>query len=410
MESPDTIHGRMKEGAHLAGYSLQRSMENLRWLLEDSRFKELSNGYQNVNDFLRDTQGAFLLVNIKPEERKQIAELIKGLQPKASQRAIADMVGAGKSTIARDMGQKEIGPNGPYDDDVSGEKEKETGPNGPPTPPAIPPDDYDAVEKEQKRQLKEIRREEKRRAATVPEKETTIEDVNYMVEPGDVWQLGNHRLVCGDAYNQDDYSKLVGDVRIDALITDPPYGIGYKPDWNKWDGSPSDFQVVIGDDTTFNPEPFLIYPTVVLFGANYFSDQLPIGGWICWDKRTDTVKDNMIGSPFELAWYRSINTTRKALMVRVLHGGVVNADSIIGNNEKRLHSTQKPITVMEQVIDAITKKNDVIIDPFSGVGTTLLACEVSGRISLSMEIDPDYVAVILERWGQISDKEPTRIR
>lgn len=83
-ESPDTIHGRMKEGAHLAGYSLQRAMENLRWLLEGSRYEQLSAGYTNVNDFLRGIQESFALLNIKPEERKQIAELVKELQPKAS--------------------------------------------------------------------------------------------------------------------------------------------------------------------------------------------------------------------------------------------------------------------------------------------------------------------------------------
>ena len=94
MESPDTIFGRMKEGAHVAGYSSQRAMENLRWLLEDERYKELSEGYENVNDFLRAADVAFSLLKIKPEGRKQIAQLVKDLQPKASDRAIADMVKA----------------------------------------------------------------------------------------------------------------------------------------------------------------------------------------------------------------------------------------------------------------------------------------------------------------------------
>ncbi len=103
-ESPDTIHGRMKEGAHIAGYSLTRTMDNLKWLLEESRFKELSQGYTSVNDFLRDTQTAFNLLKIDPQERKQIAELVKDLQPEASQRAIADMVGVSQETVRRDLG------------------------------------------------------------------------------------------------------------------------------------------------------------------------------------------------------------------------------------------------------------------------------------------------------------------
>ena len=103
-ESPDTIHGRMKEGAHIAGYGLTRAMDNLKWLLEGSRYEELSAGYGSVNDFLRDTEQAFRLLKIDPAERKQIATLVKELQPEASQRAIADMVGVSEKTVAKDLG------------------------------------------------------------------------------------------------------------------------------------------------------------------------------------------------------------------------------------------------------------------------------------------------------------------
>jgi len=233
-----------------------------------------------------------------------------------------------------------------------------------------------------------------------------IKTASLNVEVGQVWILGAHRLMCGDAYNAEHVAELNGHNAIAALITDPPYGIGYKPDWNKWDGSASDFMEVTGDDIKFNPVPFLNYPTVVLFGASYFSDLLPVGGWICWDKRLDETKDSMLGSPFELAWYRSANTTRKAIMIRVLHGGVVNADSVVGNNEKRLHPTQKPVAVMEQIVGALTNVDDLVYDPFSGVGSTLLACERHGRRCYAMEIEPDYVATTLDRWMQLTGQEP----
>ena len=140
IDTPDVIHGRMKEGAHIAGYSLQRAMENLRWLLEDSRYEQLANGYSNVNAFLRDTQDAFKLLNINPEERKQIAELVKELQPTASQRAIGDLMGVSRETVAIDLGKREDGKNLPKTDDFM----PDNGKNLP--PPAIPPDDYDPVE------------------------------------------------------------------------------------------------------------------------------------------------------------------------------------------------------------------------------------------------------------------------
>lgn len=231
---------------------------------------------------------------------------------------------------------------------------------------------------------------------------------SWGVKPGQVWFLGDHRIMCGDSRKAEDLDKLIGGELINALITDPPYGIDYQPDWEKWDGSPTDFQEIIGDDEPFDPAPFINYPTVSMFGANYFADKLPPGGWICWDKRLDENKDKMFGSPFELAWYRSVNTTRSAIMIRVLHGGVVNADSKNGNNEKRLHATQKPVAVMERIVNELTQIGDVVLDPFVGSGSTLLACESLGRKCVAMEINSYYVAITLQRWLDKTGVKPWR--
>ncbi len=144
IESPDSIHGRMKEGAHIAGYSLSRTMDNLKWLLEDSKFLQLSQGYDNVNDFLRDTQDAFKLLKMDPQERKQIAELVKELQPEASQRAIADMVGASPMSIGRDLGAvtNDTKKHETQDDIVTNV-----------TPPWTTQDDYDPSPKEKLKPL-----------------------------------------------------------------------------------------------------------------------------------------------------------------------------------------------------------------------------------------------------------------
>jgi N6-adenosine-specific RNA methylase IME4 len=152
----------MKEGAHIAGYSLTRSIENLRWLLEDAKYEQLSAGYRNVNDFLRDTADAFKLLDIKPEERKQIAELIKELQPQASQRAIADLVGVSNETIAKDLGAR-TSVNKLTVQDKTSEENIPIGVNKL-TPPALPPDDYDVVEARRKRQNVEASLVEKKKA------------------------------------------------------------------------------------------------------------------------------------------------------------------------------------------------------------------------------------------------------
>lgn len=108
----------------------------------------------------------------------------------------------------------------------------------------------------------------------------------------------------------------------------------------------------------------------------------------------------MFGSPFELAWYRSYKTTKRAIMIRLLHGGVVNADSKTGNNDKRYIATQKPIALMTEIIEQLTSKNDAIVDPFAGSGSTLLACERTGRTCTAIEIVPENVLTIISRWEE----------
>ena len=246
---------------------------------------------------------------------------------------------------------------------------------------------------------KELKKRENQKKKETPE--TPIPQATfYDVHPGQVWRCGRHTVICGDCL------ELINTITADAVITDPPYGIDYQPDWNKWDGSPSGFKPVTGDDKQFDPSAFMNYPTVLLFGANYFSNSLPIGGWLCWDKRTKEELDAMFGSPFELAWYRSQRTTRKAIMVRLQHGGVVNADSKTGNNDARYHPTQKPVALMQIILDALTNKTETILDPYAGVGSTLLACENTGNTCISIEIEPDNVAIILKRYEDKTGETP----
>lgn len=221
----------------------------------------------------------------------------------------------------------------------------------------------------------------------------------YYVQEGQVWKLGRHTLICGNAYESDIKEAT-------AIITDPPYGIDYQADWKKWDGRESDFKKVEGDLQEFDPRPFLNYPTVLLFGANYFTRHLPQGGWLCWDKRLKDELDDMVGSPFELAWFKSSATKRTSIMVRVLHGGVVNADSTQGNNQKRYHPTQKPVVLMEEILKKITREREVICDPFCGSGTTLIAAENTGRTCIAYEIDPLYCNIILSRFEKLTNEEP----
>jgi DNA modification methylase len=256
---------------------------------------------------------------------------------------------------------------------------------------------------------KDIKKEEKAQALQERKQRELIEFVyvepvaeQFNVKAGDVWLLGKHTLTCGSAYNYLDNIAT-------AIITDPPYGIDYAPDWKKCDGSPSDFKKIEGDQEEFDPRPFLNRETVVLFGANYFTRHLPQGSWICWDKRTKDELDDMFGSPFELAWFKSPKTTKAAIMIRVLHGGVVNADAVYGYDASRSHPTQKPIILFEDILKKLTNEGETVCDPFCGSGTTLLAAENTGRTCIAYEIDPAYCNVILQRYVQLTNQTPWKV-
>jgi DNA modification methylase len=254
---------------------------------------------------------------------------------------------------------------------------------------------YQEIKKQEK---SEILQNRKSREIIEANKQEEITE-KFNVQFGQVWILGKHTLTCASAY---DFLKN----EATAIITDPPYGIDYNPDWKKWDGTESDFKKIEGDAEEFDPRPFLNRDTVVLFGANYFTRHLPTGGWLCWDKRLKDELDDMIGSPFELAWFKSAATKKSSIMVRVLHGGVVNADSIHGNNQKRFHPTQKPIVLMEEIIKKTTKEKETICDPFCGSGTTLLAAENTGRTCIAYEVDPAYCNIILSRFQELTKITP----
>ena len=199
-------------------------------------------------------------------------------------------------------------------------------------------------------------------------------------------EIGNARLALGDCR---DILPTLG--KVDAVVTDPPYGINYK---TNLPGS-QDFAVLQGDDGTLDLTDIMNLPCPVFsFGANNYPHQLPHRGrWFCWDKRTiDGSADAMMGSPFELAW--SNKTSGFDKIARVLHGGVVNAD---GHGLRREHPTQKPIAVMKAAITWAAPDAVTILDPFMGSGTTGVAAVQMGRKFIGIERDEKYFQIACKR-------------
>jgi DNA modification methylase len=183
---------------------------------------------------------------------------------------------------------------------------------------------------------------------------------------------------------------------VDAVITDPPYGMGYKPqDWKKWNGTPQAWKPIIGDENPFDPAPWLAWPIVAMWGASYYMGHLPTGKTLVWDKRCHPDGDKMFGASIEVGWCPG---NGEAVIKRLLHGGVVNADSLKGNNAERLHPTQKPVNLMKWTMDeAKVPAGAVVLDPYMGSGTTGIACIRTGRRFVGIEKDPTHYATALKR-------------
>lgn len=188
---------------------------------------------------------------------------------------------------------------------------------------------------------------------------------------------------------------------IDAVITDPPYGMGKLNKFGNRDkaAAATVYKPIIGDDQPFDPAPFLDYPVVVLFGANWYAPRLPAsGGWLVWDKKDGGKSDDF--SDGEMAWVKGSN------VMRIIHHkwrGMIRASE---QGEPRLHSTQKPVWVMRWIIEQYTQAGDTILDPFMGSGTTGVACVKTGRNFVGIELDRQYFQVAEKRIAEAKMQLP----
>lgn len=248
------------------------------------------------------------------------------------------------------------------------------------------------------------------------EDETPEPPVNPITVVGDVWTLGKHRLMCGDSTSIDAVEKLMDGQKADMVFTDPPYGMHLNADYSdmssKFKGSKGGnrYDNVIGDHNDFSPDliqtvfaNFEYCKEIFLWGADYYSDLLPNkndGSWIVWDKRCDDSADKMFGSTFELCWSKN---RHKRDMARVKWAGIFGIEK--EHDKKRVHPTQKPSALIEWFFDKWGSKGDVVADLFGGSGSTMIACEKTGRSSRLMELDPKYCDVIIKRWQDFTGKQ-----
>ena len=194
-------------------------------------------------------------------------------------------------------------------------------------------------------------------------------------------------------YHGDCRALLAGLPNVDvALITDPPYGLGYKPLRGSNGSKMWGEEVVTGDAESFDPAHLLGFPRLVLWGAQFYAAALPrSGGWIVWDKTPKGIREGFIYSHAELAWTNQGQRVRKFSL---------DWQGNARNSEPFLHPTQKPEPLMRWCIENYAQAGDLIIDPYCGSGTTLRAAKDLGRRAIGIEIEERYCEVAARRLAQ----------
>ena len=241
-----------------------------------------------------------------------------------------------------------------------------------------------------------------------------------ITKPGDLWILGNHRLLCGDSTNPQHVERLMDGKKADMVFTDPPYGMKLQADYHKkdWGNRPNkhsggnqgnSHRNVAGDHDDFTPElistVFACFPAcdeVFLWGADYYAEHIPSkndGSWIVWDKVTNSQGEEsgcaaFHGSNFELCWSKA---KHKRELARIMHKGLASVE-----NDKRVHPTQKPVALAEWFFERWGQGKTVVADLYGGSGSTLIACEKTSRHCRMMELDPAYCDVIVKRWEEFT--------
>lgn len=284
----------------------------------------------------------------------------------------------------------------------------------------------------------------------------------------EVIELNNHRLLNGDATNKEDVNKLIGDCKVNLLLTDPPYGIdivnigGGKsevkaeqpldhlrrereqmdksaeqnhqpsrvgtvgtpavPGFARRGGAqsmvksespgvvqPRMYKPVIGDDKPFNPKHLLdLNVPSIIFGANNFAHELPNNHrWLVWFKKSSLEYKRNNFSDVELCWTNLKG--KSCLMYWHSWSGMVRAGERKEELEERVHPTQKPVGLLEQMILEFTNPNDVVLDLYGGSGSTLIACEKTNRKCLMMELSEDYCEIIENRYWDYVGKGQTKL-
>jgi len=244
------------------------------------------------------------------------------------------------------------------------------------------------------------------------EQDEVPEDVPERVSPGQIWKLGRHRLMCGDATNENNVAALLDGGNPILMVTDPPYGVNYDPAWRQREAekgnlSPGARRVgkVENDDRADWSDAWRLFPGDVTYtwspsgvnlietGGALLASGFDIRGTIIWSKQHFAIGRGHYHGRHEPCWY-AVRHGRTAHWIgdrkQSTIWEVARDKGVVGG-----HSTQKPVECMGR---PIRNHDGDVYDPFVGSGTTIIAAEQMERTCYAMEIDPHYCDVVIERY------------
>ena len=256
-----------------------------------------------------------------------------------------------------------------------------------------------------------------------------------IVHRGEVYILGNHRLMCGDSTSSDDFELLMNGSRGDLMFTSPPYGVGLQ--YNSYNDSFENTKSVVGkvltcvpkfvdgyvclnwgdivsgqkiNDTKF-PSQWSWFP---LYNAKLNENEFWLWAQRIWKKPHAKVaapwsaSSNRNATDWEYLFTWSNGLQKMKRRQNDSHFGIVDSSLDGQTNVLENHPGAFPMVVAKRIVEIHTFENANVIDPFSGTGTTLIACEKTKRRGFMMEIDPLYCGVIIDRWEKFADKQAIR--
>ena len=240
---------------------------------------------------------------------------------------------------------------------------------------------------------------------------------------GDMWICNDHRILCGDSTTVDVVAQLLGSAKPSLMVTDPPYGVGYDPDWREHAdlGQQRQTGKVTNDDRVDWTAAYGLFPGDVAYvwhagvhavevARGLESAGFIIRSQIVWKKQHFALSRGDYHWKHEPCWYAVRQGKPSRWMGDRTQSTVWDVDNLnpFGDNKEDQptgHSTQKPVELMRRPLLNNSQRGDSVYDPFLGSGTTLAAAEGTERICYGMEIEPRYVDMAVRRWQDLTGKK-----